>query len=442
MLKDEYLYRSLFEQSHDAVFILDLEGRHLRVNRRAAAMLGYTVEEIRGLSFKDLSAQVDESIKVRERILAGEQIPLFERLFRKKSGEIIPVEINIELVRDGDGTPLYIQSMVRDISHRKAMEAALQQSEMRYRSVVGGISEGVIVVNNQGLIETCNQAAEQILGVKAEHLIGTPSTDRRWKTMTVDGVFLREAEHPTAITLRTGKSQTNVVLGITRSDDRLVWISTNTVPLIREGEQQPYAVVATFTDITERRNTEIALRDSEARLRRFMEFSSDGIIFVGAHGEILEWNPAQEHLTGLSLADVKGRFIWDVEEQLAPPGTQPRIMSDDQKTFMLRILTTEGLVWQSSERELYVQNARDQSIHTLQTMMFTIPRPTGNLLAAVCRDITSRKQAEQALKQSEERFSQTFHNTLVPMVISTTDVKAPRYVEANEAYLGCVRKVG
>lgn len=137
----EARYRALFDQSHDAVFILSLEGKHLAANRRAAEMLGYTFEEIQHLSFRELSAEPEASAGVLQRLLQGEHIPLYERLFRTKQGEVIPVEINVELVRDSQGTPLHIQSVARDIRERRRMEDALRQSEARQRALLAAMPD-------------------------------------------------------------------------------------------------------------------------------------------------------------------------------------------------------------------------------------------------------------------------------------------------------------
>ncbi len=132
--KAEHRYRALFEQSHDAVFILDVQGKHLEVNQRAADLLGYTVEELTQLSVADLSAQKQESGYMLERLLKGENIPLYERVFNKKNGEKITVEINVELVRDDDGAPIHIQSVIRDISERKRNEIELQEVNQKLRN--------------------------------------------------------------------------------------------------------------------------------------------------------------------------------------------------------------------------------------------------------------------------------------------------------------------
>jgi PAS domain S-box-containing protein len=120
-------FRSLFEQNHDAVFILDFDGQHLAANQRAADMLGYPLEELLTLSVKDISGELEQSRDIITRLFAGEHIPLYERLFRKKDGSPLPVEINVELVRDKNGAPQHVQSVVRDISQRKQAEEAIKK---------------------------------------------------------------------------------------------------------------------------------------------------------------------------------------------------------------------------------------------------------------------------------------------------------------------------
>jgi diguanylate cyclase (GGDEF)-like protein/PAS domain S-box-containing protein len=132
--KAEHRYRALFEQSHDAVFILDVQGKHLEVNQRAADLLGYTVEELMQLSAIDISAQKEESGHILERLQKGENIPLYEHVFIKKNGEKVTVEINAELVCDDDGVPIHIQSVARDISERKQNEVVLQEANQKLRN--------------------------------------------------------------------------------------------------------------------------------------------------------------------------------------------------------------------------------------------------------------------------------------------------------------------
>jgi PAS domain S-box-containing protein len=119
-------YYRLFDQAHDAVFILSLDGQHLEANRRATEMLGYSLAEIQQVTVRQLSYEPEASESIRQRLLAGEHIPRYERLLRKKDGTPVPVEIAVELVYDSNGQPLYSQSVVRDISLQKEREKELQ----------------------------------------------------------------------------------------------------------------------------------------------------------------------------------------------------------------------------------------------------------------------------------------------------------------------------
>lgn len=139
--KAEHRYRALFEQSHDAVFIIGFDGKNIEVNRRAADLLGYSPEELNGMYFTNVSAQQSESHDVFEKLLRGEPVPLYEREFRKKNGEIITAEINAELVYDADGNPIHIQSVVRDITERKRNEMALQEANEKLRRQLDEINE-------------------------------------------------------------------------------------------------------------------------------------------------------------------------------------------------------------------------------------------------------------------------------------------------------------
>lgn len=136
LLEARHRYYALFEQAHDAVFILDLEGRHLEANHRAANMLGYSMAEMQALTFRDLSAEVDKSEDVRQKLLTGEYIPVFERTFRRKDGRHVPVEIKVELVRSLSGQPLHIQSVARDITELCQTRRKLEQLQKRLEFAV------------------------------------------------------------------------------------------------------------------------------------------------------------------------------------------------------------------------------------------------------------------------------------------------------------------
>lgn len=149
--QSEVRFRALFEQTHDAVFLLDMEGGHLAANQRSADMLGYTLEEMKLLSVREISAELDQSLNINARLVGGEQIPMYERLFRKKNGQIFPVEISVELVRDTNGNPMHIQSVMRDISQRKQAEAALKMANDQLQARVAEVEQLQVELREQAL---------------------------------------------------------------------------------------------------------------------------------------------------------------------------------------------------------------------------------------------------------------------------------------------------
>ena len=123
--ESESQYRSLFEQTHDAVFILDLAGNLQKVNQRAADMLGYTVDELLKLPREAVSADFQHTLNVENRLISGEHIPHFDRFLRKRDGSLLPVEIYAELARDELNQYNRIQIVARDISERRIAEEKL-----------------------------------------------------------------------------------------------------------------------------------------------------------------------------------------------------------------------------------------------------------------------------------------------------------------------------
>jgi diguanylate cyclase (GGDEF)-like protein/PAS domain S-box-containing protein len=133
--ESEKRYRALFNQNHDGVFMIGLDGLTKDANRRACEMLGYTMEEFRAGKTRDsLFAPDVPGNNSLTRVMQGEYLPFFERVFQTKDGQKLPVEISLELVRDEHGQPLHIQCMFRDINERKQHEAAIHAANQQLQS--------------------------------------------------------------------------------------------------------------------------------------------------------------------------------------------------------------------------------------------------------------------------------------------------------------------
>ena len=154
--------------------------------------------------------------------------------------------------------------IVRDITERKLVQKALQESEERYRSVVTAMTEGIVLQDANGIIHTCNKSAERILGLSREQMMGKTSVDPHWRAIKEDGSTFPGEEHPAMVTLKTGEPCVDIVMGVHKPNGSLTWISINSQPLYKSSDSLPYAVVTSFFDITERKQAEEALQNALA----------------------------------------------------------------------------------------------------------------------------------------------------------------------------------
>ncbi len=146
-------------------------------------------------------------------------------------------------------------------------EQSLRESEERFRSVIAALFEGVVLIDASGMIRASNISAERILGLSLDQLVGRTPFHPRWQVIQEDGSVFPDDMQPTWITLRTGQACHNVIMGIRKTDGSLTWLLVNAEALYRPGEPKPYAVVASFADVTERKRVEEELRALQAQLR-------------------------------------------------------------------------------------------------------------------------------------------------------------------------------
>ncbi|MCA9913731.1 MAG: PAS domain S-box protein, partial [Anaerolineae bacterium] len=378
----QHLYESLFQQSNDAVFMLNMEGQHVTVNQRAADMLGYTTEEIISLSYKDLVIPVEQALSnnVLQRMLAGETIPPYERTFCKKDGTLIPTEINVEIVRDSDGTPMYLQSIVRDITERKRMENALRESEHRLRSFVEHSSDGVVMVDEEGHILEWNQSMEALTDITAEEAIGhylwdiqyalgTPSLQTTAVYEQIKQTILELLQKGQANWLYT--PQESLVIG-TRGTENTVQAVMFPIPTKRG-----FQAGSVLRNISEQKRYENALRKSESRLRAMIEAIPDTIFRNKIDGTYLDWHAPDESL----LIKEPERFIGHRIQD-----TLPEPIASEQMEAIHRAIKTGHVATHE-----FVVPLKDMERHFEVRIV-----PSGNdEVVSIARDVTDIRQAQQ-----------------------------------------------
>jgi PAS domain S-box-containing protein len=257
--ENEQKLRAIFDTADDGIFILDLEGNFIDINRAAHERLGYTRDELLAKKVGDIrSPKFTTLLSKRMQELKDKGHLFFESEHMRKNGTAMPVEINGKMLQYGGRD--VVLCVVRDITLRKRAAEALQKSEELYRSLVDSMAEGVTFQLADGTITAVNPAAEIIEGRTADQMLRRTLDDSQSGAIREDGSPFPGDAHPSVLALRTGHPQKDVIMGIHRPDGELRWISINAQPLVLSEGDAPYAVVTTFHDITDRKNAEDRLK--------------------------------------------------------------------------------------------------------------------------------------------------------------------------------------
>lgn len=270
---------AIVESSGDGIIGRTLDGIITSWNRGAEQLYGYTAAEMIGTTMEKL-IPADRLYELEANLAkarAGKYVERYETVRIHKNGTQLDVAFTISPIKDKDGTIIGVATINQNIGELKRIQNALRQSEARSHAVITTMTEGLVLQARNGSIEICNPAAERILGLTAEQMMGRTSIDPRWQAIHEDFTPFPGETHPAMVTLQTGQPVSNVVMGVYKPDGLLTWILINSQPLFQHVENQPYAVVASFTDITHIKHIEQALQESEARLRSIFETIDDAV---------------------------------------------------------------------------------------------------------------------------------------------------------------------
>ena len=183
---------------------------------------------------------------------------------------------------------------------RKQAEEAVQASEARFRTAIGSMSEGLLLMDADGVVRVCNESAERILGVTQDQLETWRPLNPEYVAHREDGTPFPQGSYPLVVSLRQGQPQRNIIAGLPRLGGGLLWVSINSTPLFRPGEDTPHGAVATFADITERRRQEDLIAEQMIQIREhaaILEAQKRELVAVNAELETLA---LRDGLTGLS----------------------------------------------------------------------------------------------------------------------------------------------
>ena len=266
---------SIFENSAIGVALTDFNGRFVATNPVYRQMVGYSEEELRSLSFLDITFDDDRHANltlVNELVEGKRQQFQIEKQYRRKDGTLIWVRNSTSPVPVTEGRPRFFMTLSEDITERKRAEEALRNSEERVRLILDSAAEGIFGCDSEGICLFCNPAAMRLLGYDdMSELLGKNMHALEHHTRP-DGRPYPIEECPIYIGFQNGQ-------GVHR-DDEFYWRKDGACfpvefwshPVYRES--RTLGAVITFVDITERKQAEAALRKSEQRKRTLLELNN------------------------------------------------------------------------------------------------------------------------------------------------------------------------
>jgi two-component system cell cycle sensor histidine kinase/response regulator CckA len=391
-------HTSLFERAVVGIFRSSLEGRYLIANQTLAEIFGYESADELLRTVTNVGTQIYRHAEDRARILHEliEQNTMldFECECRRKDGTPIWVRQDSRAVRDESGRLTYFEGFIQDITARKRAEKVALESEVRYRSLVTALAEGVVFHSATGEILACNASAERILGLTADQIYGRTSLDPRWQAIHEDGSPFPGQEHPSLVTLRSGRPCSGVVMGVRKPDGNTTWITINAEPLTHQGEPLPYGVVCSFVDITSRRTLDEAKRQSEERYRLAILATNDAIWDLDLATDVVTRNERYAIAFGRTPEGVNPFQWWldrvhpDDRERVTSAFREATRGTEHNWDCEYRFLREDG-VWAEVKDRAYL--ARDDSGRCT--------RAVGSML-----DVTLRNRAEAVLRENEGRL--------------------------------------
>ena len=270
----EEKFRTLFEDAADAIFIVDLEGRFIDVNRIAYQRLGYTKEEMLALTIAQLNdSRFNAGLRERLEQIKDEGLAVFESGHRRKDGSVMPVEVNARLIELG-GRKVFF-SVIRDITERKRLDEVLRKTTTRLYSLIQSIPDMVIFKDREGRHVLVNRSVEELTGHPAAEILGKTAAD----LMPPGPAEACERSDAAAM---NGGVPVHADERIVRKDGSAVYIDMFKAPMVDE-KGAIIGLVAIGRDVTDRKRAEALLREKEEKYRELVE-SVNSIVLRWSNG--------------------------------------------------------------------------------------------------------------------------------------------------------------
>jgi PAS domain S-box-containing protein len=388
LLDSESEFRALFENNPDAVVLVSIDGRILNTNQAGARMVLMRKEEIIGGTISDMGVFSEDDIALFKRTMIamanGEIVSPVLSQIRRKDGTAKWVEIRASMVLKA-GQCAAFQIIGRDVTKYKMAEEALRKSESKFRAIFNAAAIGITTVNSDGRPLEFNDELANYLGYSREELDHLSFSEITFP----DDLQKDLAQYKKLIAGEINHYE--MEKRYVRKDGKIVWALLS-VSLVESYEVAPPLVLSIVTDITKRKMAEEALQESEQKYHTFFTTSRDCVFITTIDGKWVDFNDAAIELFG-----------YNSREDLLKTGVPFMYAIPSDRDVHLRHIREREYSFE------YPVDLRKKDGTIINTLITTVARKdsSGNTISfqGSIRDITQRKRAEEALRESEERLT-------------------------------------
>jgi PAS domain S-box-containing protein len=387
--RSEDRYRRLVESMREAYLATGPDGLVVAANPAAAVLLGYrSVGDLLGTeAIRVYADPADRDAIFRQLRLRGYAENFEVTLVREDGVTRVPVLGSAVLRRDAEGT-LLVESILSDITEWRRTEAALRESEARYRAAEQQLRNIVEHSTNVFYAHTTEHVLTY-LSPQVHALLDYEPEEAliRWTELLTDNPVNAFGVVSTDLAIATGTPQPPYELELRGKHGRVVWVEVHEAPVVRDG--RTVEIVGSLTDITKRKEAEATLRRSEESYRHLVEHATHGIYRSTPEGRFLAVNPALVQMLGYeSDTELLGT---DVRDVYASPEERDALITSHQGAA--RILGVE-VRWKRKDGRLLTVRLSGRPVHTEAGRL--------DCFEMIAEDVTEQRALEGQLRQAQK----------------------------------------